>query len=72
MADSPPIYLDRTGARGGLRYFASLPEGGLYNFVKPFTKLFSGGAKELNMVEYADRVRKPPLLLIAGEKDPPS
>ncbi|WP_204247196.1 alpha/beta hydrolase [Thermococcus celer] len=66
VADSPPIYLDRTGARG-LRYFASLPEG-LYNFVKPFTKLFSG-AKELNMVEYADRVRKP-LLLIAGEKDP--
>ncbi|NJE03449.1 alpha/beta hydrolase [Thermococcus sp. MV11] len=66
VADSPPIDLDRTGARG-LRYFASLPEW-LYHLVKPFTKLFSG-ARELNMLEYADRIRKP-LLLIAGEKDP--
>ncbi|AFL94629.1 hypothetical protein CL1_0418 [Thermococcus cleftensis] len=66
VADSPPIDLDRTGARG-LRYFASLPEW-LYHLVKPFTKLFSG-ARELNMLEYADRVSKP-LLLIAGEKDP--
>ncbi|AEH25482.1 alpha/beta hydrolase [Pyrococcus yayanosii] len=66
VADSPPIYLDKTGARG-LSYFAKLPEW-LYTFVKPFTKLFSG-AKELNMLEYADKVRKP-LLLIAGEKDP--
>ncbi|WP_457742572.1 alpha/beta hydrolase [Thermococcus sp.] len=66
VADSPPIYLDKTGARG-LKYFANLPEW-LYHFVKPFTKLFSG-AKELNMLEYADRIRKP-LLLIAGEKDP--
>ena len=66
VADSPPIYLDKTGARG-LKYFANLPEW-LYTFVKPFTKLFSG-AKELNMLEYADKVRKP-LLLIAGEKDP--
>ncbi|WP_297512107.1 alpha/beta fold hydrolase [Thermococcus sp.] len=66
VADSPPIYLNRTGARG-LKYFANLPEW-LYYFVKPFTVLFSG-AKELNMLEYADKVRKP-LLLIAGEKDP--
>lgn len=66
VADSPPIYLDRTGARG-LRYFAGLPEG-LYHLVKPFTKLFSG-ARELNMLEYAGRVRKP-LLLIAGKRDP--
>jgi len=66
IADSPPIYLDRTGARG-LKYFANLPEW-LYVFVKPFTKLFTG-AKELNMLEYADKVRKP-LLLIAGKKDP--
>ncbi|AHL21713.1 alpha/beta hydrolase [Thermococcus nautili] len=66
VADSPPIYLDKTGARG-LKYFANLPEW-LYTFVKPFTVLFSG-AKELNMLEYADKVRKP-LLLIAGENDP--
>ena len=66
VADSPPIHLDKTGARG-LKYFANLPEW-LYNFVKPFTKLFSG-AKELNMLEYADKVRKP-LLIIAGENDP--
>ncbi len=66
VADSPPIYLDRTGARG-LKYFANLPEW-LYHFVKPFTKLFTG-AKELNMLEYAERIKKP-LLLIAGKKDP--
>lgn len=58
--------LDKTGARG-LKYFANLPEW-LYVFVKPFTKLFSGG-KEIHPIEYADRVRKP-LLIIAGEKDP--
>lgn len=66
VADSPPIYLDKTSARG-LKYFANLPEW-LYHFVKPFMKLFSG-ARELNMFEYAERVTKP-LLLIAGEKDP--
>ena len=66
VADSPPICLDKTGARG-LKYFANLPEW-LYQFVKPFTKLFSG-AKELNMLGYAERVRKP-LLLVAGENDP--
>ncbi|WP_297438871.1 alpha/beta fold hydrolase [Thermococcus sp.] len=66
VADSPPMYLDRTGARG-LKYFANLPEW-LYHFAKPFMKLFSG-ARELNMLEYADNVNKP-LLLIAGEKDP--
>ena len=66
VADSPPIYLDKTGARG-LKYFANLPEW-LYNFVKPFTKLFSG-TKELDVMEYSGRVKKP-LLLIAGEKDP--
>lgn len=66
VADSPPMYLDKSGARG-LKYFARLPEW-LYVFVNPFTKLFSGG-KELHPIEYADSVRKP-LLLIAGEKDP--
>jgi len=66
VADSPPVYMDRTGARG-LKYFANLPEW-LYTFVKPFTKLFSG-AKELDVLQYADRVKKP-LLLIAGEQDP--
>jgi dipeptidyl aminopeptidase/acylaminoacyl peptidase len=66
VADSPPMYLDKTGARG-LKYFANLPEW-LHIFVKPFTKLFSGG-KEVHPIEYADKVKKP-LLLIAGEKDP--
>ncbi|AEK72670.1 alpha/beta fold family hydrolase [Thermococcus sp. 4557] len=66
VADSPPMDLDKTGARG-LRYFAKLPEW-LHIFVKPFTRLFSGG-KEVHPVEYADDVRKP-ILLIAGEKDP--
>ncbi|WP_297501870.1 alpha/beta fold hydrolase [Thermococcus sp.] len=66
VADSPPIEMDKTGARG-LKYFANLPEW-LYAFIKPFTKLFSG-AKELNVMNYADKVRKP-LLLIQGESDP--
>ncbi|WP_010477587.1 alpha/beta hydrolase [Thermococcus zilligii] len=66
IADSPPVRLDKTGARG-LKYFAGLPEW-LHVFVKPFTKLFSGG-KEVYTLSYADKVRKP-LLLIAGEKDP--
>ncbi|NJD99111.1 alpha/beta fold hydrolase [Thermococcus sp. LS1] len=66
VADSPPMDMDKTGARG-LKYFAKLPEW-FYIVVKPFTKLFSGG-KELHPIEYADRVKKP-LLLIAGEKDP--
>ncbi|NJE46979.1 alpha/beta fold hydrolase [Thermococcus sp. GR7] len=66
VADSPPMDLDKTGARG-LRYFANLPEW-LYIFVKPFTKLFSGG-REFHPLKYSDRIRKP-LLLIAGEKDP--
>jgi len=66
VADSPPIFMDRTGARG-LKYFANLPEW-LYSFVKPFTVLFSE-ARDINVLAYAEKVRKP-LLLIAGEKDP--
>ncbi|NJE09839.1 alpha/beta hydrolase [Thermococcus sp. MAR1] len=66
VADSPPMYLDRTGARG-LRYFAKLPEW-LHILVGPLTKLFSGG-KEVHPIEYAETVRKP-LLIVAGEKDP--
>ncbi len=66
VADSPPMYMDKTGARG-LKYFANLPEW-LYHFAKPFIKLFSGG-REINIIDYASKVRKP-LLLIAGEKDP--
>ncbi len=66
VADSPPVDMDRTGARG-LKYFANLPEW-LYTFVKPFTKLVSG-ARELNVMDYADKVRKP-LLLIQGGSDP--
>ncbi|ASJ00455.1 alpha/beta hydrolase [Thermococcus gorgonarius] len=66
VADSPPMDLDKTSARG-LKYFVGLPEW-LHVFVKPFTKLFSGG-KEVHPISYADKARKP-LLLIAGEKDP--
>ncbi|AEC51445.1 2-acetyl-1-alkylglycerophosph ocholine esterase [Pyrococcus sp. NA2] len=66
VADSPPIYIDRTGARG-IKYFAELPES-LYPLIKPFIKLFSG-AREVNIIEYAEKVRKP-LLIIAGSKDP--
>ncbi|CAB49187.1 alpha/beta hydrolase [Pyrococcus abyssi] len=66
IADSPPIYIDKTGARG-LKYFANLPEF-LYPIIKPFTKMFSG-AKEVNIIDYADKVRKP-LLIIAGGNDP--
>lgn len=66
VADSPPIYLDKTGARG-LKYFANLPEW-LYLFVKPFTKLFNE-AESINMLEYARKLKKP-LLLIAGKEDP--
>lgn len=66
VADSPPIYADKTGARG-LKYFVNLPEW-LYPFVKPFIVLF-GRSKPVYMLAYADKVKKP-LLLIAGEKDP--
>ncbi|WP_457752622.1 alpha/beta hydrolase [Thermococcus sp.] len=66
VADSPPMHLDKTGARG-LKYFAKLPEW-LYIFVKPFTMLISGG-KPVHPLEYAEKVKKP-LLLIAGKKDP--
>ncbi|EHR78911.1 alpha/beta hydrolase [Thermococcus litoralis DSM 5473] len=66
VADSPPMYLDKTGARS-LKYFANLPEW-LYYFVKPISKIITG-AKEVNPIGYADRVKKP-LLLIAGKKDP--
>jgi len=65
VADSPPMYLDRTGARS-LKYFANLPEW-LYPFVKPFGRLFSGRTEDT--INLAERVKKP-LLLIAGEKDP--
>jgi len=66
VADSPPMYLDKTGARS-LKYFANLPKW-LYYFVKPISKMITG-AKEVHPIAYADRVKKP-LLLIAGEKDP--
>lgn len=66
VADSPPMYLDKTGARS-LKYFANLPEW-LYYFVKPISKMITG-AKEVHPIAYADRIKKP-LLLIAGKKDP--
>ncbi|AFK21653.1 alpha/beta hydrolase [Pyrococcus sp. ST04] len=66
VADSPPIYMEKTAARG-VKYFANLPEF-LYPLIKPFTIIFSGG-KIVNVIEYAGKIRKP-LLLIAGKKDP--
>ncbi|WP_461865528.1 alpha/beta hydrolase [Thermococcus sp.] len=66
IADSPPIYMDRTGARG-LKYFAKLPIW-LYSIVKPITLWISRG-KIINIIEYANKIKKP-LLLIAGKKDP--
>ena len=66
IADSPPINIDMVGKRG-LKYFAKLPEW-IYVPVKPLVKLITG-AKELNMEEYAEKIKKP-LLLIAGENDP--
>ena len=66
IADSPPIYMDRTGARG-LKYFAKLPAW-LYSLIKPITLWISGG-KIISIMEYAGKIQKP-LLLIAGKKDP--
>lgn len=65
VADSPPIYFDKTGARG-MKYFVKLPAW-LYLFVKPFSEIFSGG-RTMNVLDYANKIRKP-LLLIIGRKD---
>ncbi len=65
VADSPPVYMDRTSARS-LKYFASLPEW-LYYLVKPFSRLFSKAPE--GAIRYAKSVKKP-LLLIQGNKDP--
>jgi|Deesub1362B_J571_1020462.scaffolds.fasta_scaffold00020_56 dipeptidyl aminopeptidase/acylaminoacyl peptidase len=66
IADSPPVYIDKTGARG-IKYFAGLPTW-FYLFIKPLSRIISRG-KEIDMMEYANKIKKP-LLLIAGEKDP--
>ncbi len=66
IADSPPIDMDKTAARG-LRYFANLPQW-LYPIIKPWVTAISEG-RVINIMRYADKVRKP-LLLIAGSKDP--
>ncbi len=65
VADSPPIYADRSAARG-LKYFAGLPPS-LYPLVKAYGILLGG--RNFNLITYADRVRKP-LMLIVGEEDP--
>lgn len=66
IADSPPIDMDKTAARG-LRYFANLPQW-LYPIIKPWVTAISGG-RVFNIMRCADKVKKP-LLLIAGSKDP--
>jgi len=66
IADSPPIHMDLTGKRG-LKYFANLPLW-IYDISKPFFRLFAHG-KMVNIIELADKINKP-LLLIGGKKDP--
>ncbi len=66
IADSPPINMDSTGRRG-LKYFANLPEW-IYDSAHPFFKIFAG-TKGINIIDYADRIKKP-LLIIAGSLDP--
>jgi len=65
VADSPPIYMEKTSARS-LTYFANLPQW-LYFLIKPFSGLF--GEIPGDTIPYSERIKKP-LLLIAGEKDP--
>lgn len=60
IADSPLVYIDK-------KYFAGLPTW-FYLFIKPLSRIISGG-KEINMMEYANKIKKP-LLLITGKKDP--
>ena len=68
IADSPFIYVDRSGARG-LKYFANLPSW-LYRFIKPFAILFSGiNYANTDPFKFAKDI-KVPTLIIAGEKDP--
>ncbi len=66
IADSPPIYMDRTGKRG-LKYFANLPEW-LYWFAKPFFTMLTK-SRGIEVMKYADVIKKP-LLIIAGKNDP--
>ncbi len=66
IADSPPIFPDRTGARG-LRYFAGLPPI-IYPLVKFLARLLTG-ARTVNALALARKIRRP-LLLIVGKDDP--
>ncbi len=65
VADSAPVYADKSAARG-LKYFARLPTW-IYPVIKGYAMFL--GAKNVDLIDYADRVRKP-LLLVVGEQDP--
>ncbi len=68
VADSPFIYVDRTGARG-LKYFANLPSW-LYYLVKPLALLISEANYEnADPFKFAKNI-KVPVLIIAGREDP--
>jgi len=68
IADSPFIYVDKSGARG-LKYFANLPSW-LYRFIKPFAILFSGiNYANTDPFKFAGDI-KVPTLIIAGKNDP--
>ncbi len=66
VADSPPIYADRSAARG-LKYFANLPSF-LYPLVKTFAKALVG-EENVDAMRYARNVRRP-LLVVVGDQDP--
>ena len=66
VADSPPIYADRSAARG-LKYFANLPSF-LYPLVKTFAKALVG-EENVDAMRYARDVRRP-LLVVVGDQDP--
>ena len=66
VADSPPIYADRSAARG-LKYFANLPSF-LYPLVKTFAKALVG-EENVDAIRYARDVRRP-LLVVVGDQDP--
>ena len=65
VADSAPVYADKSAARG-LKYFARLPTW-IYPVIKGYAMFL--GAKNVDLMDYADKVKKP-LLLVVGEQDP--
>ncbi len=68
VADSPVIYVDKTGARG-LKYFANLPTW-LYIFVKPFALIISrANYGNIDPFKFIGNITIP-VLIISGRNDP--